>query len=123
MMNTSQTNRRHDLEQGPVTVRALRSLTRQHADVVNQTVAEIAGQWAIELHDDYEGYLSILISPARPGREGPVYLVSGTHSHIEVSAMDEDTLRKVGCYETIDQVAARLRGVLAQQQCAAVAVG
>jgi hypothetical protein len=112
MMNTTQTNRPHHSEQGPVMIRALRSLTREHADVVSQTVNEIAGQWAIELHDDYEGYLSILISSAEPGREGPVYLVSGTHSQIEVNAMDQDVLRRVGCYKTINQAVARLGEVL-----------
>ena len=112
-MNTSQPNRLHHLEQGPVTIRALRSLTRQQADVVNQIVTKIAGQWAIEFHDDYEGYLSILVLSAEPGREGPVYIVSGTNSRIEVSVMDEDTLRDVGCYQCMNQAAARLSEVLA----------
>lgn len=113
MMNTSQTDRTDSFEQGPVTIQALRSLSRQQAERIRRTVADVSGRWAMESHYDYEGYLSILLSPAELGREYPVHIVSGTIARIEVSTMDGDTLHQLGAYATIGQAAVRLRAALA----------
>ena len=75
MMHLRQTN--PDLEQGPEVISALRSLTRQQADVITQALSTVPGGWQSECHDDYEGYLSILVSGPEADPESPSYLISG----------------------------------------------
>lgn len=99
------------LEQGPATVRALRSLTRRDADAVRATIRVAGGEWTVEEHDDYDGYLSLLIAPARDG--GPAYLIAGRTDAVELAELRGDEMIALGAFPSIGAAATVLRHRLA----------
>jgi hypothetical protein len=99
------------LEQGPATVRALRSLSRRDADAVRATIRAAGGEWTVEEHDDYDGYLSLLIAPARDG--GPAYLIAGRTDAVEVAELRSDEMIALGSFPGIGAATAVLRRSLA----------
>jgi hypothetical protein len=88
---------------GPVVVRALSSLTNHHARQIAEAVQAAAPDWAIDPLDDYDGYLSVLVSMPDETEGQPSYLISGTVQQIELSEVQGDTMRKVGRFENLDQ--------------------
>ncbi len=64
-----------DLEQGPVGIRALNSLSRPHVEAV---VAVAGDGWAVQTTDDYNSYLSIIVEASEHASDRPAYLISGT---------------------------------------------
>jgi hypothetical protein len=110
MINTGQIYR--EWEQGPVTIRALRSLTRADADVVVEAVQALGSGWSVEQVDDYEGYLSLLISALDESAAKPDLLISGKLGQIELAELRGDNLHTFGCFKTIDQAVAKLRTLL-----------
>jgi hypothetical protein len=105
MIHTGQIDRAW--EQGPVTIRALRSLTPQVFKVVADAVGEVPGNWVIEQHDDYDGYLSILISPEGDS-DAPSYVISGQVGQIELAQFQGDELRSRGCFGHIEATTVEL---------------
>ena len=101
-----------DLDQGPVTIRALHSLTQQQADIITRAVAAGAPCWSVQTCDDYDGYLSILIEPVGTGPEQPAYYVSGTSSRIELAEARNDALTTLACFNDVRATAARLAKIL-----------
>ncbi len=97
-----------DLEQGLVTIRALRSLTTDQADLVSKAVAALPGEWTVEHHDDYDGYLLIMISPNNSSTEGAAFLISGEVDEIDVAELHHEELRHLGCFSTIEAATAEL---------------
>ncbi len=98
MMNTGQIDR--DLEQGPVTIRALRSLTHSHAGFVVQAVEALPTKWSVDLHDDYNGYLALVISPVGQNND-PTFLLSGTVDQIELAELRDDHLCALRRFTTL----------------------
>jgi hypothetical protein len=100
-------------EQGPVTLRALRSLTPPTVDAVRSAITNVPGHWAIEQHDDYDGYLSILISPERDNEnDQPTFLISGTIGQVELAQSQSDHLHTLGRFPDVDATIAALIKVL-----------
>lgn len=97
------------LEQGTATVRALRSLTRRDADAVRAAIRASGGEWTVEEHDDYDGYLSLLIAPSH---EGAAYLVAGRTDAVEVAELRGDEMITLGAFPSIGAAAAVLRRAL-----------
>jgi hypothetical protein len=114
MIHTDQINQAW--EQGPVTIRALRSLTDHAFAAVSDAIAELQGGWTLERHDDYEGYLSLLISP-ESGIDAPSYFISGQLGYIELAQFQGDELHTLGRFGDIEATTAEL--VRALQQSAA----
>lgn len=104
MMHNSQTHR--DLEQGPVAIRALRSLNQLHVDAVQAAVAACGGDWVIGCHNDYDGYLSIIVE--RSDADNSTFLISGRLGHVELGQLIGDQLRQVGEFKVIEQVVTEL---------------
>lgn len=100
-----------DLEHGLALIRALGSLTREDAETVERAVRDLAGAWSIEFHDDYEGYLSLLILPLLPAadNDAPGFLVSGRTGAVEVAELRGDGFQTLGCYASASEAAAALR--------------
>ena len=105
MMHYSQTHR--DLEQSPVAIRALRSLNQSHVDAVCAAIAACPGDWEVECHNDYDGYLSIVVA-GRSNSQDATSLISGRLGQIEFSQVHEDQLQPRGEFETIEQVVTEL---------------
>jgi hypothetical protein len=104
MIHTDQIDRAW--EQGPVTIRALRSLTRQAFEAVSDAISDVPGM-TLERHDDYEGYLSVLIS-SEAGTDAPSYLISGQVGRIELAQFQGDELHTLGRFEDIEATTAEL---------------
>jgi hypothetical protein len=94
-------------EQGPVTIRPLRSLTQQAFDAVREAIGGMPGNWTLERHDDYEGYLSILISPESEA-DVPSFLISGQVGLMEVAKFQGDELHTLGRFESLEATIAEL---------------
>lgn len=113
MIHTGQIDRAW--EQGPVTIRALRSLTRQAFEAVSNVISDLPGQWTLERHDDYEGYLSVLISPEGEA-DAPTFLISGQVGQIELAQFQGDQLRTLGRFEDLEATIAELARALRQSR-------
>lgn len=100
-----------DLEQGPVTIRALSSLTNEHVARVGEVVAARAPGWIVHQHDDYDGHLSLLVSPPQDHGE-PSYVISGTVDAVELAAMRDDVLCTLGRFENVDAALTELSSQL-----------
>lgn len=108
-MHTGQTNR--NWEQGPVTIRALRSLTPQAFAAVRDAICTAPGAWALEQHADYDGYLSFLVSP-EGDHDAPIYVISGRLGQIELAQFQDDELRTLGQFADIEAAIAALIAAL-----------
>ena len=100
------------LDMGPVTIWALRSLTKSHMDHVTKAVGALPAAWFLDIHDDYDGYLSAIIEPA--DQSSATFLLSGTIERIEISMMDRDDriLTCCGSFTTIEAAIAELQTLL-----------
>lgn len=87
-----------DFPEAPV-IRAFRSITPAQANVVAQALAS-SGPWTVERHDDYDGYLTIVVSPVAP--DAATFAISGTVNDIALSEMHDDELQPRGRFNTID---------------------
>lgn len=105
------------LDMGPVTIRALRSLTKSHMESVARAVAALPTEWSLDVHDDYEGYLSVIIEPA--GHGSATFLLSGTTEQIDVCKLDrDDQMLNCGSFNTIGAATAQLQTLLTQAEFA-----
>jgi hypothetical protein len=111
MIHTGQIDRAW--EQGPVTIRALRSLTQQAVGTVSDAIAGVPGQWTVEGHDDYDGYLSVLISPEGEA-DAPSFLISGQVGQIELAQFQGDELLTLGRFEDLEATTVELVRALRQ---------
>lgn len=80
-------------------IRALRSLTRRDADAVRSTVRAAATGYTVQEHDDYDGYLSLLISP--PNDSASSYVVAGRTGAVDVAALQNDDMAPLGTFPSI----------------------
>lgn len=92
------------------TIRALSSLTRRDADAVRATVRAAAVDHSVQEHDDYDGYLSLLITPADDARSS--FMVAGRTGAVEVAELHGDDLVKVGTFPSIGAAMLVLRPAL-----------
>jgi hypothetical protein len=111
MIHTDQLDRAW--EQGPVTIRAFRSLTQQAVGSVSDAIAGVPGRWTVDGHDDYDGYLSVLISPEGEA-DAPSFLVSGQVGQIELANFNGDELHTLGRFEDLEATIAGLVEALRQ---------
>jgi hypothetical protein len=100
----------HDLEQGPAIIRAFRSLTQDQAATLAQAAFTAPGEWSVECHYDYDGYLSLMVSPT--GRSTRTILISGTTDQIEIAEVDEDEIRPLGRFACISAASEQLASSL-----------
>lgn len=91
------------------TIRALSSLTRRDAAAVRATVRAAGNFYAVEEHDDYDGYLSLLLTPPQ---EGATYLVSGRTGAVDLAAVRGDSMTALGCYPSMGAAMLALRSAL-----------
>jgi hypothetical protein len=100
-------------EHSPVTICALRSLTPQALDAVGDAVRDLPGRWTLERHEDYDGYLSLLVSPEDDCHRS-TYLISGKIGDIELARFEDEQLHALARFEDIDATAAELVRLLKQ---------
>jgi hypothetical protein len=96
-----------DWIQGPVTIRALHSLTLRDAEAVSQAVLALQPGWSVQTSDDYDGYLSIIVAPEDDGTH-PTYLISGKKRAIDLAAMRDDNIVTLASCNTLHEIIAAL---------------
>ena len=106
MTHTSHISQAYEL--GPVVIRALSSLTEEHARTVIEAVQARAPEWESDLLYDYNGYLSILVSSKYEVPGQPSYFISGTIQKIDLSEIRDDKVRQLGCFGTVQNTTAAL---------------
>lgn len=110
-------NARHvdqGFESRPVVIRALSSLTQEHARQIAEAVQGVDPDWELDLLDDYDGYLSVLVSRQDEAEGQPCYLISGSIQQIQLSEIESDAMRQLGVFDTIDQAIALLTARLSK---------
>jgi len=101
MINTRYANDSYDVRLA--VIRALSSLTHEHANQIAEAVAAGAPEWEVDRLDDYNGYLAVLVSLADDMDAQPSYLISGTVQRVELSEVRGDTLRELGPFDSLEQ--------------------
>lgn len=96
-----------------MTIRAIRSLNQCHVVAISQAVTTLSAKWSIDQHDDYKGYLSVVISRQNQDGIDLTYLISGSLDQIELAKLHADELTALGCFFTIDDLTAELAKTLA----------
>lgn len=99
-----------NVEQGLVVIRGFHSISPAQASVVAQAVAALPVPWRVECHDDYDGYLSVIVSST--DGDAPTFAISGKADQIELCEVRDDTLCARGCFGTIADTAAALINLL-----------
>ncbi len=97
-------------DQGATTVRALSSLTRRDVAAVRASVRAAGGGFVVEEHDDYDGYMSLLLTPAQDGR--PAYLVSGRTGAVDLAELHGDDMAALGTFAGIGAAMLALKPLL-----------
>lgn len=92
------------------TIRALSSLTRRDADAVRATARAAARGHTVHEHDDYDGYLSLLVTPAHESRSS--YMVAGRTGAVDIAELHGDDFTAIGTYSSIGAAMAALRPAL-----------
>ena len=116
MVQTFPMHHAHDSasESASATIRALSSLTRRDADAVRATLRMAACSYAAQEHDDYDGYLSLLLTPADPAR--PSYMVGGRTGAVDLAELQDDDMASLGTFPSIGAAMAVLRPILERNQ-------
>lgn len=95
-------------------VRAFRSLTRRDADAVRSTVRAAASGFSVQEHDDYDGYLSLVVTAADTAARS--YVVTGQTGAVEIAALHQDEMVPLGKYPSIGAAMIVLRSALEQPE-------
>lgn len=88
-------------------IRALHSLTRRDANAVRSTVRAAATGYSVQEHDDYDGYLSLLITPTDDA--APSYVVAGRTGAVDVAVLQNDDMIALGTFPSIGAAMVVLR--------------
>jgi hypothetical protein len=96
----------------PAVIRALSSMRSAEVDLIIDAVADFGDRWIMHTHDDYNGYLFVLIEPTGSDQARPSYLVSGTAGRIELDQVQDDELSALGAFKSVPAAAARLVSLL-----------
>ena len=92
------------------TIRAFSSLTRRDANAVRATMRAAAASYTVQEHDDYDGYLSLLLTPADDTR--PSYMVGGRTGAVDIAELQGDDMAALGTFPSIGAAMALLRPLL-----------
>ena len=100
----------HANETDSATIRAFSSLTRRDADAVRATLRAAACSYSVQEHVDYDGYLSLLLTPADETR--PSYMVGGRTDAVDIAELQDDDMAALGTFRSVGAAMAVLRPVL-----------
>lgn len=91
-------------------IRALSSLTGRDAASVRAAVRSTGNRYRVEEHDDYDGYLSLLLTPDEAGR--CAFLVSGRVGAVDLAALQGDEMTGLGRFPSVGAAMLALRTAL-----------
>ena len=93
-----------------IAIRAFRSLTRRDADAVRSTVRAAATGYTVQEHDDYDGYLSLLLTPSDDTASS--YVVAGRTGAVDIATLRDDDMVPLGTFPSIGAAMIVLRPAL-----------
>ena len=94
-------------------IRGLHSLRPVHVETVNGVLATARLQCAVESHDDYDGNMMIMVTPAARSGEAHSYILQASRTGIELATASEDNLETLACFESFADVTEHLTAVIA----------
>lgn len=104
----------HHAQDTTATIRAFSSLTRRDANSVRATLRAAACSYTVQEHDDYDGYLSLLVVPADDVRAS--YMVAGRTGAVDLAELQGDDMASLGTFPSIGAAMAVLRPALERNQ-------
>ena len=94
-------------------VRSLHSLRDSDVRIIEAMLAATSGKWSLERHDDYDGDLSVLLSPECGGGARPSFFLHRTAAGIHLVDASLDGYRPLGTYKALSAAILRLRRLAA----------
>jgi hypothetical protein len=88
-------------------------------DAVHTTIRVAACSYTVHEHDDYDGYLSLLLMPA--DRTHPSFMVAGRTGAVELAELQGDDMASLGTFPSIGAAMAVLRPALERNHPGSVA--
>ena len=88
-------------------IRALSSLTKRDGAVIRATVRVTGNLFRVDEHDDYDGYLSFLLTPLQEAAAG--FLVCGRAGAVDLAELRGDNMVALGRFPSIGAAMLTLR--------------
>jgi hypothetical protein len=97
------------------TIRALSSITLDQAEIIVQAVRATGLNWDVQTTDDYDGYLSILVTPSISADKETTFFVAGTAQRLELFKAYDDTMTLVASFNDAEDLSVVLLDIIARQ--------
>jgi len=111
-MMTKNQPRRISVNQDAAVVRALSSITLDQADKLTEIIRGVEPAWDIQTFDDYDGYLSLLLTSLIESKNEKSFSITGKAECLELWQVQGDDFTPLGSFGSIDQLSARLMGLI-----------
>lgn len=100
--------RRTAVNQDAAVIRALSSITLDQADKLTEIVRGAELAWDVQTFDDYDGYLSILLTPLIESENEKSFSITGKAERLELWQIHGDDFTPLGSFDSVDQLSDRL---------------
>ena len=107
-MMTKNPPRRTAVNQDAAVIRALSSITLDQADKLTEIIRSAEPVWDVQTFDDYDGYLSLHLTPVIQSESEKSFSITGKAECLELWEAHEDNLTPIGSFDSVDQLSARL---------------
>ena len=104
--------RRTAANQDAAVVRALSSITLDQADKLTELIRGAEPAWDIQMFDDYDGYLSLLLTSLNQSASQKSFSITGKAARLELWEAQGDDLTPLGTFDSVDQLSVRLMKLL-----------
>lgn len=97
------------------TIRALNSITFAQAEIIVQAVRATGPGWDVQTADDYDGYLSILITPDVSADKQTSFFVAGTTQRLELFEAYDDSMTSLASFNDVEGLSVALLNFITRQ--------
>lgn len=104
-----------DLNLNSSTIRALSSITLDQTEIIVQAVRATGRGWDVQTTDDYDGYLSIMVTPSISADKETTFFVAGTAQRLELFKAYDDTMTSVASFNDAKDLSLVLLDIIARQ--------
>ena len=102
------------VSQDAAVIRALSSITLDQADKLTEILRGAEPAWDVQTFDDYDGYLSLLLTPVIHSESEKSFSINGKAECLELWAAHGDDLTFLGSFDSVDQLLTQLIKSLSQ---------
>lgn len=111
-MMTENQPRRTAVNHDAAVIRALSSITLDQADKLTEIIRGAGPAWDVQTFDDYDGYLSLLLTPFIQSENEKSFSITGKAECLELWQVHGDDFTPLGSFDSVDQISARLMELL-----------